>query len=87
MKLTKTLLEQLIKEAMTQSQYQKGSIEQARERQTGITTEEREFLLAMNANLKKAAELKNLTSAGRVTTLLNQLQVELGKLLDTPEGT
>jgi len=87
MKLTKSYLKQLILEELretkgaTTGEFRTGLKDQAMEKQTGITSEEREFLLSFTAALKKAAEEKNLNAAGQVTTLLKRLEKELVKLL------
>lgn len=87
MKLTKSYLKQLILEELreaegaTTGEYRAGMKDQAREKQTGITSEERQFLLSFTAALKKVAEIKNLNAAGQVTTLLKRLEKELAELL------
>ena len=87
MKLTKSYLKQLILEELretkgaTTGEFRAGMKTQAMEKQTGITSEEREFLLSFTAALKKAAEIKNLKAAGQITTLLKRLEDELAELL------
>jgi hypothetical protein len=87
MKLTKSYLKQLILEELrvtegaTTGEYRTGMKDQATDTQTGITGEERTFLLSFTAALKKAAEIKNLKAAGQITTLLKRLEDELVKLL------
>ena len=88
MKLTKSYLKQLILEELRETEgastgdYRAGMKDQAMEKQTGITSEERQFLLSFTAALKKAAEIKNLKAAGQITTLLKRLEDELAELLD-----
>ena len=87
MKLTKSYLKQLIleelgeTEAASTAEFRTGLKDQARDKQIGITGEERQFLLSFFAALKQAAEIKNLNAAGQVTTLLKRLEKELVKLL------
>ena len=87
MKLTKSYLKQLILEELRETEgastgeYRTQMRGQASEKQTGITSEERQFLLSFSAALKKVAEIKNLNAAGQVTTLLKRLEKELAKLL------
>jgi hypothetical protein len=83
MKLTKNLLRQLIKEQMSQDDFRKQQIAQAREKQTGIDGKEREFLSSVIEKLKKIATVKNLSSAGQLTTLLRRLDKEMDKMLST----
>ena len=81
MKLTKEQLKDLIKEVMTQGDFRKQQIAQAKEKQIGIDGKEREFLTSVIEKLKKIATMKNLSAAGQVTSLLNKLDMEMDKLL------
>ena len=99
MKLTKEQLKDLIKEVMTQGDFRKQQITQAKEKQIGIDGKEREFLTSVIEKLKKIATMKNLSAAGQITSLLNKLDMEMDKLLSkqgasqqdaqvqNPEGT
>ena len=85
MKLTKEQLKDLIKEVMTQGDFRKQQIAQAKEKQTGIDSKEREFLTSVIEKLKKIATMKNLSAAGQVTSLLNKLDLQMNKILGASE--
>ena len=85
MKLTKEQLKDLIKEVMTQGDFRKQQIAQAKEKQIGIDGKEREFLTSVIEKLKKIATMKNLSAAGQVTSLLNKLDLQMNKILGASE--
>ena len=85
MKLTREILLEMIQEQMSAGDYRQQQIAQAKEKQSGITAQEREFLTTMIAKIKKLATMKNLSAAGQVTTLLQRLDKEMDKILGTSE--
>ena len=64
---------------MTSAEFKKQGVKSATATQTGLDGDERKMLRSVSEKLQKLASQKNLKSAGRVTRLLAQLEIELDK--------